>query len=119
MTSRSTPPSFEAVRIWRSRSLCTFDLAKNSDGHGLVVQLGAVRRGVRADLAIGVETGECRVLAEHILHGFHFLANALAHEQLASDATDKDGDPILGLKPVCLMRRIGCAFDQPVEISAH
>src|SRR6185295_12207989 len=118
-TSMPSPLLREAARNCRIRSLCTAALAKDRNGHGLIVELGAVRGRVRRYFAVGIESGQCGSFAEHILNGFYLFADTLAEQKLAPNAAHQDRDIVAGLLQDRLMRRVRRTFNQPVEIAAH
>src|SRR5271155_3659169 len=114
--SASTLPSASAtLRNCLARSLCTSALAENRDGHGLIVKLGQARGGMRHDFAVGIETRQRRVAAQHVAHGFNFLADALAEQQFAADAADQNRDALSLRRIVRLFGRGRSTFDQAIE----
>src|SRR3954453_5569106 len=117
--SMPLPSLREAERSWRARSLCTWTLAEDGDGHRLVVQLRTMRRRVRGHFTIRIKSGEGGLCTEDVLDGLDLLADALAEQQFSPDAAYQHRDPVAGLGQRCLVRSIGRSFDQAIKIAPH
>src|SRR5262245_474639 len=111
-------------RSWRwSRAWNTgLTLGDRRERHRLVVQV-AVARGVGRDLAVAVEADLARAARQLAQGGFDLLLGALAQDQAAADARDRDREDVLlrfasGARER-VQGRVRRAFDQTLEVGAH